>query len=738
MGSLIKGLFGLLLLSALSYGQLPLNYSEENTGKGIAVTAGALSKNQYLPDPFSFTSGGRVATTADWSKRRNEIRADIEKYEIGTKPAKPADVTATYSGGQMTVTVKENGKTVTLTSKFSIPSGTGPHPIVIGMNSGTGSLPASLFSGVAQVPFNHDQVAKYAMTGTKDLNAPFYKMYSDLSKAGDYNAWSWGVSRIIDGLALIAKAQNLDMGRIAVTGCSYAGKMALFAGAFDERITLTIAQESGGGGINSWRLSDAFAKRVENVEKIDNTNYSWFMQSMKSLDPYSLPHDHHELIAMIAPRAFLAFGNPGYVWLGDESGYKSVMAAMEVWKAMQIEDRFGFDFSGGHEHCQAASTQSAAAGAFIDKFLRQKTTVNTKIRVTPANSKFNLDYASAINWTTPTLTSSPDAPKVTITSPKETRFDAPATIQIVATASAPAGSVSKVEFFSGDKLLASITASPYSYTWKDVEKGIYAVKAVVTDSKGGTGQDLVSIDVQGPRVPYGGVAWTIPGKIEFEHFDEGGNGVAYLDNTPGSETNVDFRSDEEVDIEVCKDEGSGYNLGYTTAGEWLEYTVNVASAGVYSLEVRAAVKGDGRFFKLESNGKVLAPKIEIPDTGDWQIWKTFKVDGLSLQAGKQVLRATIGDTDYLNLNYMIFSLEESNSLSVDNSRPFQISIKEGHLKVQGAETTTHIRVHDLRGRLVAEFGSNGGKLPNTAKGVLLVSLVSANNATSHYKMKNLQ
>ena len=308
MGSLIKGLFGLLLLSALSYGQLPLNYSEENTGKGIAVTAGALSKNQYLPDPFSFTSGGRVATTADWSKRRNEIRADIEKYEIGTKPAKPADVTATYSGGQMTVTVKENGKTVTLTSKFSIPSGTGPHPIVIGMNSGTGSLPASLFSGVTQVPFNHDQVAKYAMTGTKDLNAPFYKMYSDLAKAGDYNAWSWGVSRIIDGLALIAKAQNLDMGRIAVTGCSYAGKMALFAGAFDERITLTIAQESGGGGINSWRLSDAFAKRVENVEKIDNTNYSWFMQSMKSLDPYSLPHDHHELIAMIAPRAFLEIG----------------------------------------------------------------------------------------------------------------------------------------------------------------------------------------------------------------------------------------------------------------------------------------------------------------------------------------------------------------------------------------------------------------------------------------------
>ncbi len=85
------------------------------------------------------------------------------------------------------------------------------------------------------------------MTGAKDLNAPFYKMYNNQTATGDYAAWSWWVSRLIDGLQIIAKSQNLDMGRIAVTGCSYAGKMALFSGALDERITLTIAQESGGG-----------------------------------------------------------------------------------------------------------------------------------------------------------------------------------------------------------------------------------------------------------------------------------------------------------------------------------------------------------------------------------------------------------------------------------------------------------------------------------------------------------
>ena len=342
--------------------QVPLNYDVENRGQDLSVTAGALKQNNYLPNPFEFTDGSYVTTFDDWSKRRNEIKADIEKYEIGAKPKPPTNLKATYSGGTLTVTVTENGKTITLTSKFSIPSGAGPHPIVIGMNSGTGSLSTSLFSGVVQVPFNHDQVATYDMTGNKDLNAPFYKMYTNLSSAGDYTAWSWGVSRIIDGLALIADEYNLDMGRIATTGCSYAGKMALFSGAFDERVTLVIAQESGGGGINSWRASDAYAKRVEDVEKINNTNGSWFMKSMLSLNPYQLPHDHHELIAMIAPRAFLALGNPDYVWLGDESGYKSSMAAYEVWKAMGIEDRFGFDFAKGHSHCQASESQNNEIG----------------------------------------------------------------------------------------------------------------------------------------------------------------------------------------------------------------------------------------------------------------------------------------------------------------------------------------------------------------------------------------
>ncbi|HMA95792.1 MAG TPA: hypothetical protein VKP30_24050, partial [Polyangiaceae bacterium] len=159
-----------------------------------------------------------------------------------------------------------------------------------------------------------------------------------------------------------------------------------------------------GGGINSWRTSQDFTSRTgTNIEKIDNTNYSWFMPSIKRLDPYSLPHDHHGLIAMAAPRALIALGNPEMEWLGDESGYKSVMAAKEVFKALGVEDNLGYDFTGGHDHCAAPTTQKNSVNAFVDKFLKGKTSTSTKIAIKPSSSKFDLNAASAIDWTAPAL-----------------------------------------------------------------------------------------------------------------------------------------------------------------------------------------------------------------------------------------------------------------------------------------------------------------------------------------------
>nr|HPM13486.1 sugar-binding protein [Bacteroidales bacterium] len=498
---------GIILACIQVYAQtVPLVFDVENRGSACTKPTVALKANQKLPDPFEWSNGsGRVSTFEDWSCRRNEIKTEIEHYEIGPKPVKPT-VTATYSAGTLTVNVSNNGQTITLTSTVTVPTGTGPFPVIIGMNSGTGSLGTNLFSGVVQVRFSHDQVVKYDMNGTKNQSDPFYKLYPELwNKVGNYAAWSWGVSRIIDGLELVKNQINIDIQRIAVTGCSYAGKMALFAGAFDERIALTIAQESGGGGINSWRLSQDFTTRTGvNVEKIDNTSTSWFLTSMKNLNPYNLPHDHHELIAMIAPRAFLALGNPPYEWLGDESGYKTCMAALEVWKSMGVADRFGFDFSGGHDHCTAATSQNNSVTAFVNKFLKN-TTANTTIRVNPVQSGFDLNYQTAITWTTPTLQmANADAPIVSLSAPLTNAvYESPASITITALASDPNNDLTKVEFYNGTTKLGEKTSAPFSYAWTNVAQGTYSITTIASDAAGNkTTSAAVSVSVITPFAIY--------------------------------------------------------------------------------------------------------------------------------------------------------------------------------------------------------------------------------------------
>ncbi|WP_139920918.1 T9SS type A sorting domain-containing protein [Hymenobacter sp. DG01] len=399
-----------LLLSVLglsSFGQqIPLVYSSENTG--TTCTAPPLPSFDQLPaiaplpDPFMWSDGrGRSTSFTDWECRRNEIKAEIENYEIGRKPAKPETITASYAAGTtagtgvLTVNVTVNGQTLVLTSQIALPTGTGPFPAVIGMNSANGSLPADIFTSrnVARITFSHNQVTTY---GNPLITDPYYKLYPEqnLDNSGQYSAWAWGVSRIIDGLELVQSQLPVDLKHIGVTGCSYAGKMALFSGALDERIALTIAQESGGGGAPAWRVSETLGA----VEKLGATDYRWFKDDMKRFENTNvnkLPHDHHELMAMIAPRALLVTGNTDFEWLANPAAYVSARAAHEVWKTFGIGDRFGFYIDGGHNHCAIPTTQRPAIEAFVDKFLLGNTSVNTNITTHPYPA---LDYQRWYKW----------------------------------------------------------------------------------------------------------------------------------------------------------------------------------------------------------------------------------------------------------------------------------------------------------------------------------------------------
>lgn len=366
---------------------IPLVYDVENTGSKLPRPAlpdfDKLPTVRPLPDPFAWSDGsGRSTEFKDWARRRAEIKAEIEQYGVGRKPPRPQKIEARFRDSVLTVQVTENGETLTLTARVRVPEGDGPFPAVIGIGfgGGTGSLPAYIFTSrrIATVSFNFSQVMAHQQ---KRGSEPINRLYPELTHIGAYAAWPWGISRIIDGLELVEKELPIDRKRLAVTGCSFAGKMALFAGAFDERIALTIAQESGGGGAAAWRVSETLG----NVETLGKTSRAWFLEDMFQFSAAvdKLPYDHHELMAMVAPRALLVLGNPDYEWLADESGYVSCRAAHEVWKTFGIGDRFGFSIVAGHQHCQLPDSQRPEVEAFVDKFLLGKSDANTDVTKHP-------------------------------------------------------------------------------------------------------------------------------------------------------------------------------------------------------------------------------------------------------------------------------------------------------------------------------------------------------------------
>ncbi len=158
----------------------------------------------------------------------------------------------------------------------------------------------------------------------------------------------------------------------------------------------------------------------------------------------------------------------------------------------------------------------------------------------------------------------------------------------------------------------------------------------------------------GSSGPFNGVPASLPGTIQAENFDTGGNGIAYSDMSSGNEGGA-YRS-TDVDLESTTDTGGGYDVGWIAAGEWLKYTVNVTAAGTYNIEARVAASGAGGTFHIEVNGTNVTGAMTIPNTGGWQTWTTVTKSNVTLAAGSQVWRLVFDSTGpggaVGNVNYL--------------------------------------------------------------------------------------
>jgi tetratricopeptide (TPR) repeat protein len=141
--------------------------------------------------------------------------------------------------------------------------------------------------------------------------------------------------------------------------------------------------------------------------------------------------------------------------------------------------------------------------------------------------------------------------------------------------------------------------------------------------------------------PFREKAAALPGVVQAEDFDEGGEGIAYHDLTYqsfGARAATAGDRVESVDLDDCADAGGGRNVGRVLTGEWLAYTVEVKESGEYDLSLRlSSGSGDGKLH-VEFGGKDVTGPVDVPETGNRNTWTTVTVKAVRLNAGRQVMR----------------------------------------------------------------------------------------------------
>jgi hypothetical protein len=190
---------------------------------------------------------------------------------------------------------------------------------------------------------------------------------------------------------------------------------------------------------------------------------------------------------------------------------------------------------------------------------------------------------------------------------------------------------------------------------------------------------------------YIGGAQIIPGRLQCEYYDLGGEGVAYHDsdsvNSGSGRLNPadgsylhEFRMNEAVDISFTKFQeppidNTIYNftlteknqlyVGWTKPGEWVKYSVNVNTEGTYQLGIMFTSNKNGKISlsinNIDATGSLLIPTTFVKaDTVTWRQWHHWNyIDSITsfyLKKGKQTITLHTVETGDMNYDYLNFKL----------------------------------------------------------------------------------
>ena len=232
----------------------------------------------------------------------------------------------------------------------------------------------------------------------------------------------------------------------------------------------------------------------------------------------------------------------------------------------------------------------------------------------------------------------------TIASVKPTTVAVNETSTITVTAKSTKSTVASVKVYANGLLVGTATEAPYTVDFTPTVKGSYTITAIVTDADGNSKTSAVkTLKVNAKRTPYKTVV-DIPGVIQAENFDKGGEGLTFHDSDSDDQGDANYRTDNEG-LDLVKGNG-GAAIGYTANNEWTEYSVNVKQAGSYSFAATvsngASSAGGFTISLVKGTSVTQLAKVSFNNTGGWDTYKIVTGDlSKKLDAGDQILRFTI-------------------------------------------------------------------------------------------------
>lgn len=318
-----------------------------------------------LGDPFRFLDGRAVTTAADWLRRREELKQLFSRHVYGSLPPRPEAMRVEHSGAkpdparevlveELVLHLVHRGNELALPVRLEIPlQSTGQVPVILRSSFALPLPPGaqvpppepSLYTkhGYATASFRFTDAAADQRGAARD--GGIYALFGRDLDTGALLAWAWAMHRVIDALE---REPRIDARRVVVDGHSRHGKAALLAGAFDERIALTVAQHSGSAGAAPFRFVPTDAEQLHNAAGYaPHWFHPQFAQFVGHVD--RLPIDQHLLKALVAPRALLCTEGTQDTWTNPAGSQLTHFAAKEVYRFLGAEERISIRFrSVGH------------------------------------------------------------------------------------------------------------------------------------------------------------------------------------------------------------------------------------------------------------------------------------------------------------------------------------------------------------------------------------------------------